>query len=1009
MMYLSPSFFRTVSATLSLATLGIVCAKAEGDINFNKDIKPILSENCYYCHGYDKNKREAGLRLDTFAGATADNDGVRAIVPGDPEASEIFHRIHSTDPDEIMPPPKAKISLTSGEKALLKKWIEQGAEYAEHWAFVPPVKPAVDAEKGHPIDQFIAKGLAENNLQAAPEADRTTLIRRLSLDLTGLPPTTEEVAQFVSDASPDAYGKLVDRLLASPHYGERMAWDWLDAARYADSNGYQGDNERTMWPWRDWVIKAFNDNLPYDQFTVWQLAGDLLENATDEQILATGFCRNHPINGEGGRIPEENRVEYVMDMSETMGTVWLGLTLNCCRCHDHKFDPLSQANYFQFTAFFNQTPVDGGGGNAQQPPVLPVYADEDQFRISELETKAAETRAALSKRSKELAATQAEWESQQVRKSGKSAWQVLQPSLAIAEHQDIRILDDQSILTSGENPDNDSYEVKAPVRKQLISSIRLEALRHASMTKGGIARSDSGNFVLTNFTAHLDGKPLKIARAVASFEQGPHKITNALDDDPTSGWAVFKGRPVDEDHAAYFYLETPVEAGDTSELTFTFQNQSPFKNHNLGRFRLSVSCTANLSPSKSEDSNLLVSLLIPEEKRSKEQNEQILLAHRGSDPAHTALQKQLDGLKAELNKLNKSAAKVMVMRDRDKLRDTFVLEKGIYSQHKEKVSMGVPEALHKMTEEQPANRLGLAQWLVNPQNPLTARVTVNRFWQQLFGIGLVKTAEDFGTQGETPPQQELLDWLAINFIESGWDVKQLMRTMVMSATYRQTSKSTTYAADPENRWLARGPRFRMPSWMLRDHALTVSGLLVHDIGGEPVNPYQPAGIWEETSFGKKKYNQDNGDKLYRRSLYTFWRRIAAPTAFFDNSTRQVCSVKPYRTNTPLHALYTFNDVTFVEAARVLAQAALKQSDDQDRLAHIYKKVIARLPKPAEAAAFFEALESSMAHFTKNPNEATSFLAIGDSPRDEKLNSAEHAAWASLALAVLNLDETVTKE
>lgn len=954
---------------LCLAPLFSCGAAEPSALDFNRDIKPILSENCYYCHGPDGKKREAGLRLDSFAGATADNDGVRAVVPGDVEASEIFHRIFSDDPDEIMPPPEAKISLTLEEKELLRRWIASGAEYAQHWAFVPPVKPEIDPANGHPIDQLVAKGLEANHLQPAPEADRATLIRRLSLDLIGLPPAPEEVAQFVADSSPDAYENLVDRLLASPHYGERMAWDWMDAARYADSNGYQGDNERTMWPWRDWVVDAFNRNLPYDQFTVWQLAGDLLPEATEEQILATGFSRNHPINGEGGRIPEENRVDYVMDMSETMGTVWLGLTLNCCRCHDHKFDPLSQANYYQFTAFFNQTPVDGGGGDAQQAPNLSVLTKQQKQQIADLDKSVALSEKAVNVREQELAAA-----------PSATAWRTPQPASVKADHQDTLILEDLSILTSGENPANDHYEVRIPTGGEKIAAIRLEAIRHESMTSGGLARSDSGNFVLTGLTLTLDGAPLKIGRGAATFEQGNLKIAGAFDEDPKSGWAVYEGKPLDRDHAAVFHLETPVDTKPGGELVIHLRHDSQFASHNLGRFRISLSAISDVS-----------------------------FDEKVHDPRLASLEKELDALKKRRGEAERGSPKVMVMRDMEKLRDTFILEKGVYSEHKDKVNMGVPESLHAMGSGEPANRLALARWLVDPKNPLTARVTVNRFWQQLFGIGLVKTAEDFGTQGETPPQQELLDWLALDFVEHGWDVKRLMRGIVTSQTYRQTSKSSTYADDPENRQLARGARFRMPSWMLRDHALAVSGLLVREIGGQPVNSYQPPGIWEETSFGNKKYTQDSGDKLYRRSLYTFWRRIAAPTAFFDNSTRQFCTVKPYRTNTPLHALYTFNDVLFVEAARVLAEKAMALPTDAERLTFIYKNVLFRAPLPTEADALLGVLGTTRTHFEKSPEEARAFLDTGDSSRNETLDTAEHAAWASLCLAVLNLDEAVTRE
>ncbi|HIL53586.1 MAG TPA: DUF1549 domain-containing protein [Verrucomicrobia bacterium] len=958
-------------------------------INFNRDIKPILSENCYFCHGPDKNKRKAKLRLDNFTDATTSHDGVSAIVPNKPEQSELLYRVFTDDPDEIMPPPDAKLNLTKAQKDVLKEWIKSGAEYEKHWAFIKPEKPKFLTEQ-HPVDELVAKTLKQSQMDPSPQAGPETLMRRVNLDLTGLPPSPEQIRNFITDKSPESYDKLVDQLLNSQAYGEKMTWAWLDAARYADSNGYQGDGERTMWPWRDWVIKSFNENLPFDKFTVWQIAGDLLPESTFEQKLATGFLRNHPINGEGGRIKEENRIDYIMDMTETTGTVWLGLTFNCSRCHDHKFDPITQKEYYQMSAYFNQTPIDGGGGNGQQAPTLTVPSKEQVVEIDKT-TKEIES---ISHKIKEREI--------QVLKEGPKikddqVWAILSPIETNAKEQKLTVQKDNSILASGKNPKNDTYTIKARVDIAEIHSLRLEALMDPSMTGGGLARSDSGNFVLTGVEISLikeDSKnpePLTIGSAEATFEQGSHNISTSYDGNPATGWAVHEGRTVDREHEAVFRLKEKVTTGKKSMIQFVLRHDSPHPSHNLGRFRLSVSEKSDAPINK--DKKIIDTQLAELTKKRKELNDR-------------------------LNKLKSSGPKVMVMEDRHKLRATYILDKGSYEKRGEEVSMSTPAALPKMPDNFPKNRLGLAKWIVSPDNPLTARVIVNRFWQQIFGVGLVKTSEDFGTQGETPINQELLDYLAITFVESGWDLKNLMHLIVTSDTYKQTSKATkvsendtNYSLDPENRFLSRGPRFRMPSWMLRDNALAASGLLVPKIGGSPVNTYQPEGVWEEASFGKKRYSRDNGEKLYRRGLYTFWRRIIAPPAFFDNSNRQTCTVKPFRTNTPMHALYMLNDVPFVEASRSLAEMAMiaTKNNDLDKLELIFRRLLARSPVATEQEIIFKALNRSREAFKKDPGSAAALLSIGEKPINDKLDPVEHAAWTATSLAVMNLDEAVTKQ
>ncbi|MCG8653566.1 MAG: DUF1549 and DUF1553 domain-containing protein, partial [Pirellulales bacterium] len=742
--------------------------------------------------------------------------------------------------------------------------------------------------------------------------------------------------------------------------------------------------------------------------------------ATEEQKLATGFCRNHMINGEGGRIAEENRVEYVMDMSETMGTVWLGLTLNCCRCHDHKYDPITNQEYYRLFAYFNQTPVSGAGGDPQTPPLLAIANDQQQRELEDLGQQIAKLDDAVEKRKGILSGQQDRWE-QQKRQQVASApsWSMLVPDEVAALDATLEVLPDHSVLAGGKNPDNDTYSLRASTSLKRVTGLRIEALRHESMTKHGLARSDSGNFVLTGLEVAVSApgkppqRPIQIVSAQASFEQGSYVVGNVLDDNPKSGWAVYQGRPIDRDHVAIFRFEQAVELGPQDVLHFVLRHDSVHKKHNLGRFRLSL--TESEEPSFNDESEALrIALRLPPDGRSDDQKKLLIDAHRRSDETFRSLSEQRQKLSQRKNEIEKKLPQVMVMADRDQPRKTHVLQRGLYNKPQEEVAEGLPAFLPASQQPHSRGRLRLARWLVSEENPLTARVTVNRFWQQLFGVGLVKTTEDFGTQGEIPPHMDLLNWLAVEFRQSGWNVKELMRLMVTSHTYRQSSKIRSreeYERDPQNRLLARGARYRMPSWMLRDQALAVSGLLSPVVGGPAVNSYQPAGVWEEASFGKKKYVQDSGEKLYRRSLYTFWRRIIRPTMFFDSASRQTCTVKVSRTNTPLHALQTLNDVAYVEAARVLAQHALRSHSDSDqqRLEFIFRRVLARAPEEAESAIFLQGLQRTGVQFQASPEDAQKLISIGQSSSDTALDPIEHASWTALSLAVLNLDETLTRE
>lgn len=1025
-------------------------------VDFSRDIQPILSENCYHCHGPDPKAREAGLRLDTHAGALAKTeDGIAVVAPGQPDASELITRIFSKDRDEVMPTPKSNRKLTDAQKELLRRWVQEGAPWGEHWAFVAPKKSPVptiadrglriadwekrDAAVGarlrarepdiarwsqNPIDQFVLDRLLAEGLTPSPEASPETLCRRIHLDLTGLPPTPSEVDAFRQSAIRDpqsAIPDLVDRLLASPRYGERMVWEWLDAARYADTNGYQGDPTRAMWYWRDWVIKALNENMPFDQFTVEQLAGDLLPNPTNEQLVATGFHRNHMINGEGGRLPEESRVDYVMDRVETTGTVWMGLTFNCCRCHDHKFDQLTQREYYQLSAYFNS--IDETGGNDDRgyaKPVLSMANAEQQKKLEEVkkaETEANKTRDALEK---QLRAEQPAWEQQMVGNAAQLAeveWQPIIPAEASSENgATLTIQPDGAVLVSGASPDTDDFIITARPEVRGPTAIRLEALPDASLASGGSGRSPHGSWVLTEFKMLGGGKPVELSAARASFEQPGLPLTNVLDGKDDTGWGTWP--QVSQPQEAVFELGSKFGSRSSFDfrpdvlMSFRLQFRSPHKQHALGKFRLSITSSPAvlLRPIPEE---VKAALAVAADQRDDTQKKAVTDFYLAAAPRLIAAKKKADSAKAAREKADREAPRTMVMRERKEPRDTFILVKGAYDKYADKVEHGTPAVLPALPAEAPKSRLALAQWLVSPEHPLTARVTVNRVWQMFFGRGLVKTTEDFGVQGEKPTHPELLDWLARDFIESGWDVKRLHRLIVTSATYRQSSRVPPgmVERDPENKLLARGARYRLPSWMLRDQALAVSGLLVEKSGGPPVKVYQPANIWEDATFGQIKFTQDHGEALYRRSLYIFWRRIVAPTLFFDTANRQQCAVSNGRTNTPLHALVTLNDITYVEAARALAERMLKQggANEAGRLAAGFRLCTSRSPNEKEASLLASSLRRFRAQYAADTEGAGKLIATGESKPDANLPAAELAAHTSLALLLLNLDETLTKE
>lgn len=825
------------SAILMTLVLLARCDTASGrELEFNRDIRPILSDNCFQCHGPDAQAREADLRLDRR------EDALAVIVPGDPESSELMRRVAHPSPDERMPPSDFRKRLKPKQIRTLREWIESGAAYAGHWSFqpipqriVPPAVQDTDWVRNE-IDAFILRRIEREGLSPSPPTDARTLLRRVTLDLTGLPPTPDEYREFLADPDLDA---AIDRLMSSPRYGEHMAWRWLDAARYADSDGYESDPLRNMWPWRDWVVDAYNRHLPYDQFVIEQLAGDQLENPTLRQILATGFNRNHRLNNEGGVDPEEWLVEYVCDRAETTATVFMGLTWQCARCHDHKFDPITSRDYYQLFSFFHQLPEIGNGRGANNAP--PMIEVSELARLDEFEANR-----------KQL----------------------------------------------------------EPLQNELQSLAEGEAFETA-------------------------------------YNQ----------------WL----KTVQSDEAARKKL--PGELGKQDVEKWDGKLNTQARNHYL----------RNVYPAAAE----LRSRMRPLEKRDAE--------------------------------LKATGSKVMVMGDRAERRKSFILERGAFDQPRAEVTADTPSFLPPMKDSLPKNRLGLAKWLVDPDHPLTARVAVNRTWERFFGTGLVKTPEDFGAQGESPSHPELLDYLARRFIDSGWDLQALQKLILTSATYGQSSYVTpeALASDPDNRLLARAPRYRLPANVIRDQALLASGLLVEQLGGRPVKPYQPPGLWKEIIKGQVVYQRDKGEKLYRRSLYTLWRRAVKPPlmSLLDANGRDTCAVDLKRTNTPLQALLLLNDETFVEHARGLATRMLRsqRENPEEAIRSGLRVLLGREPAATELAILTEEFERQRVYFDAHPDAAEAFLTVGDAAPDAELDPVELAAMTSVARVLLNLDETLTKE
>jgi hypothetical protein len=1035
---------------LSLVAILSSAARAGEGLDFGRDIRPILSSACFKCHGFDDKTRMADLRLDTLEGATAKlESGATAVVPGKLAESELVRRITSTDAGEKMPPADSGKSLTPREIELLTKWVEQGAEFQPHWSFVAPVRPELPAVKQdsasveNPIDRFVLARLEQEGLSPSVKADKLTLIRRATLDLTGLPPTPQEVDDFLADNSPEAYEKVVDRLLRSPRYGEQMARYWLDAARYGDTHGLHLDNERSMWPYRDWVVRAFNDNKPYDQFTIEQLAGDLLPNPTLDQLVGSGFNRCNVSTSEGGSIDEEVRVRYAVDRTETMSTVFLGLTLGCAVCHTHKFDPVTQKEFYSLYAFFNSAADAAMDGNALTPPPIKKLATPEQEaqlkafdeQIAAVNKMMADTLAAIEYVDpigtiEPAAATEPKeyvWIEDAApagaQLQGNSEWQFVTKDAGqvySGEKATTRKASDLSQhfftgaapgLKIGEGDKLFAYVYLDPADppKEIMLQWNDGSWEHRAywgedvIPWGGTgtpSRLAMGPLPQTGEWVRLEVEAAKVGL-------NPGAVVN--------GWAFTQQGGTTFWDKAGIVTRTPQDGQGFESLAAWEAFEKAQTNSQVP------------GPVKE-------AIKVEADKRTDDQKKQIRDYFLQS--VCTTTKPKFDPLRQQVDELSKKRAEFdatipisLVMANMPQERETFVLIRGAYDKPGEKVTAAVPSILPPLPQGTPVNRLGLAQWLVDPQHPLMARVTVNRFWQQYFGSGIVKTAEDFGAQGSWPTHPELLDWLARDFIESGWDVKRLQKLIVMSGTYQQASKVTPdlVERDPENQLLARGARFRLDAEVLRDSALYVSGLLIEERGGKGVKPYQPQGIWESVAFqgsNTQNYKPDGGEANYRRTLYTFWKRTAPPPGLmtFDAPSREACVVRRSRTNTPLQALALMNDVQYVEAARKLAERVMIATSDTtgatagspssapaERLSLAFRLAAARQPTTDELAILSETYATHLAKYQADKAAAEKLLAIGEAKRNESLDAAELAATTLVCNLILNLDEVVTKE
>lgn len=1047
--------------SLVLTQAPLLAAVGSSRIEYNRDIRPILSENCFACHGPDSAARKAKLRLDHFEFATATReDSSPAIVPGKPEASELIRRINAAEADDLMPPAKTKKVLTAEQKQLLRQWIADGAKYQPHWSLIPPKRPTLPKVQNQrwvrsPIDAFILARLEQEHLSPAPEANRRALIRRVSLDLTGLPPKPEDVEAFVADKSPNAYEKVVDRLLTSPHWGEHRGRYWLDAARYGDTHGIHIDNYREIWAYRDWVINAFNANMRFDEFTVEQLAGDLLPQPTLDQKIASGFNRCNITTSEGGAIDEEYLVLYARDRTETTSQVWLGLTAGCAVCHDHKFDPLTQKEFYSLSAFFNNTTQKAMDGNVKDtPPVVVVPKAEDRARWEALSGEKRAAKQKVEDRKKDGHADFEKW----LPTVSSEVFASKLPSEGLSLR----------VLLADDNGTNVTVNIGGETRTLTLATnaasqegvVAAKAFTTSARTVPEIA--DAGDF-------EKDQSVTYAAWIRLSGDAGGAVLSRMDDPDGFQGWDLWiEGRKPGThiiskwpEDALKVVAKKQIEPNRWTHVCITYDGSAKASGVNIyidgekqefdvtadklkGSVRTKVPFKIGqrnkgdqLQNTGVQDVRFYTRALKPEEAKELAQSSRMAWLLSKSTEARSDKEKTelyngwltyfdpvfqdanagLARLEKEEKGIRERGTIAHVMTERESAPEAYVLFRGEYEKRRDKVAPATPSALPPMNEDLPRNRLGFAKWLLSPEHPLTTRVTVNRFWQEVFGTGIVRTAGDFGVSGEMPSHPELLDWLAIEFRESGWDVKKFFKLIVTSATYRQAATATPekIAKDPQNRLLARGPRFRMDAEMVRDYALAASGLLVPKLGGPSVKPYQPEGVWEAVAMPNSdtsKYTRDSGEKLYRRSLYTFWKRSAPPAQMeiFNAPSREFCSVRRERTDTPLQALMTLNDEQFVEAARNLAQLTLKkcESNGTDRLDFMMEQLLARPLSKRERNVVESSLKDLLAHYQAAPKEAAELVAVGESKADEALDKPTLAAYTMVANELMNLDEVLNK-
>ncbi len=1159
--YIRSFLASALSATLFLNAPTISQA-ADDELDFNRDIKPLLSSKCFKCHGADEGSREADLRLDTFQGATVNLDGHFAIKPGDSKKSELIARLTTHDTGDLMPPPESGKGLKPNEIERIKKWIDSGAKYERHWSFVipkrhksPPVKNTTWPK--NEIDYFILNRLEKEQLAPQSEADRYQLIRRVSLDISGLPPQPQEVAAFINDKSPKAYEKLVDRLLASSAYGERWAAMWLDLARYADSMGYASDNLRTIWAYRDWVIKAYNSNMPYDRFTLEQLAGDLLPKRSPKDLVATAFHRNTMNNTEGGTDNEEFRVAAVKDRVSTTMNVWMGLTMRCAECHTHKYDPITQKEYYQFYDFFNQT---ADADTNDDAPLIPVPDSPELKKRAALDQKIAAVEKQIAQADPaKLLAEQKTWEAQY---RGNTQWTPLGISkVSSIQGSTFENQKDGSILVTGKPPKNDTYTLAVTTPLKSVTGFRLEAIPDKRNPAGGSGRAPDGSFILSRFAATLDtggkapqarfvrielpgkdkilhlaevevfsgktnlalkgkakqsstypggeaeraidgntnglwekksvahvgskdkspwwevdlGKsspvdritiwnrtdgniqsrldgyqiklydenrklvwqnaklkgpkksetftltgprPLIFTRATADFSQDKWPIANAI---PAvarnlAGWGVSPKQK--ETHEAFFVSSAPTKIAAGDKLQIILDHHYNYGGQKtLGRFRISVTDDPALSKRAVLRPDILRIIDQEEKQRSDKDKKNLAIYFRDFAPSLAKLQTELAKVKKEKDKIKPPMVPIIAQLPEDKQRETRIHVRGNFTDLSDKVAAAVPASFNPFPKNAPANRIGVAQWLTSPDNPLTARVAVNRIWAQLFGAGIVETEEDFGAQGTYPSHPKLLDWLATEYLRNGWDSKAMLKTIVMSATYRQSSKASpqAYAADHINVKLARGPRFRLNAEQVRDQALALSGLISDKIGGPSVYPPQPPGMWRAAFNGQRNWATSKGEDRYRRGLYTFWRRsVPYPSmATFDAPSREVCNLRRIRTNTPLQAFVTLNDPVYVEIAQAMARRIISEggSTDAERIKFALQLVLIRPPSKTEQQVISDLFQKELANFKQNPEAAKALTALksdmtvttGKLPDPTQL-----AAWTAITNILLNLDAVLTK-